>query len=111
MQKSLPITLTVGIAACGDNNTASNVTSPGESISTGTRILEAGAQMLQNKSPIERINTYLHGFHFYNGRMEGRMEAHHYCAILNEELIQCVICDDISTRSAVRRRQLREEAS
>ena len=43
--------------------------------------------------PIASINAYLDGFHFYNGRMEQQMEAHHYCAILNEDMIQCVIYD------------------
>jgi hypothetical protein len=43
--------------------------------------------------PIGSINAYLDGFHFYNGRMEQQMEAHHYCAILNEDMIQCVIYD------------------
>lgn len=49
--------------------------------------------MLQDKPPLEAINAYLDGFHFYNGNMQGQMEAHHYCSILSEELIQCVIYD------------------
>jgi len=31
--------------------------------------------------------------HFYNGHMKDQMEAHHYCAILTDDLIQCVIYD------------------
>lgn len=85
--------LTLAVAACGGNNTASNVESPGTKESTTTKTLEVGAAALQNKPPIEAINAYLDGFHFYNGNMQGQMEAHHYCAILNEELIQCVIYD------------------
>jgi hypothetical protein len=56
-------------------------------------VLEAGAAALQNAPPIEAINAYLDGFHFYNGRMSAQMEAHHYCSILSDELIQCVIYD------------------
>ena len=48
---------------------------------------------LQRKPPIEAINAYLDGFHFYNGNIKGQMKAHHYCSILNEEVIQCVIYD------------------
>ena len=83
----------VVLAGCGDNNTASNVQTPGEDTSLRTQVLEAGAVALQNKPPIEAINAYLDGFHFYNGHMHGQMEAHHYCSILNEEVTQCVIYD------------------
>jgi uncharacterized protein DUF1264 len=79
---------------CGrENNTASNVEAPGQAASAKTRLLEAGAVALQNKPPIDSINAYLDGFHFYNGRQKLQMEAHHYCAILNEDVTQCVIYD------------------
>lgn len=81
------------LAACGGSNTASPVKPPGAAESATTKALEAGAAALQNKPPIEAINAYLDGFHFYSGRMSSQMEAHHYCAILNDELIQCVIYD------------------
>lgn len=76
-----------------DKETQSNVKAPGSPVSTKTQVLEAGAAVLQNKPPIEAINAYLDGFHFYNGKQRVQMEAHHYCAILNEEMIQCVIYD------------------
>jgi hypothetical protein len=81
------------VAACGGDNTSSNVAAPGTSKSAKTQVLEAGAAVLQDKPPIEAINAYLNGFHFYNGRMQVQMEAHHYCAVLNDEVIQCVIYD------------------
>jgi hypothetical protein len=43
--------------------------------------------------PLRAINTYLDGFHFYSGHLQAQMEAHHYCAIVNEDFIQCVIYD------------------
>jgi hypothetical protein len=49
--------------------------------------------MLQARPPVDAVSVYLNGFHFYNGRMEAQMEAHHYCAVLNEDLIQCLIYD------------------
>lgn len=81
------------LAGCGENNTASNVTAPGAPESAKTKLLDAGAAALQNKPPIEALNAYLNGFHFYNGRPEVQMQAHHYCAIVNEDVTQCVIYD------------------
>ena len=66
---------------------------PGRPESAKTQLLEAGAATLQSKPPIEAINAYLDGFHFYNGHPDVQMEAHHYCSILNEDVIQCVIFD------------------
>lgn len=82
------------LAACGrESGTASDVTAPGAPRAARTAALEAGAAALQDKAPIEAINTYLDGFHFYNGRQASQMEAHHYCSIVNEDVTQCVIYD------------------
>lgn len=81
------------LTACAGNNTASNVDAPGEAKTSSTRALEAGAALLQSRPPIEALNAYLDGFHFYNGHRDVQMEAHHYCSVLNEEVIQCVIYD------------------
>jgi hypothetical protein len=67
--------------------------------SAKTATLEAGAALLQDKQPLEAINTYVDGFHFYSGDLGSQMEAHHYCAMLNDEAIQCVIYDG-NTRAA-----------
>jgi hypothetical protein len=75
------------------------VKSPGAEESAKTRVLESGTALLQNKAPIDAINVYLDGFHFYNGNMKGQMEAHHYCSVVNEDLIQCVIFDGNSKNS------------
>ena len=81
------------LAGCGGSNTASNVATQGAGARPMTRSLEAGAAALQAKAPIEAINTYLDGFHFYSGHPQGQMEAHHYCTILGEEMFQCLIYD------------------
>ncbi|WP_050483133.1 OBAP family protein [Pseudomonas sp. Ant30-3] len=81
------------LTACAGNNTASKVLAPGEAKTSSTKTLEAGAALLQSRPPIEALNAYLDGFHFYNGHRDVQMEAHHYCSILNEEVIQCVIYD------------------
>ena len=81
------------LAGCRGSDSGSAVNAPGGEKSARTATLEAGAAALQIMPPIGAINAYLDGFHFYNGRMEQQMEAHHYCAILNDDVIQCVIYD------------------
>jgi hypothetical protein len=90
----MPIVFTALIVAgCGGKNTESNVESPGEEKDSKSRALEIGADILQNKGPLKKINTYLNGFHFYNGNMEQQMEAHHYVSQLNEDVHQAIIYD------------------
>ena len=81
------------LSACGAGNTPSPVTSPGDAERPKTVALEAGAALLQDKPPIDALDAYLDGFHFYSGDMKAQMEAHHYCGHVNEELIQCAIFD------------------
>ena len=81
------------IYGCGGENTGSNVNSPGAEKSTKSKVLETGADMMQEKTPLKKMNTYLDGFHFYSGNMEGQMEAHHYVTQLNNDLYQAVIFD------------------
>ncbi|UOR07543.1 OBAP family protein [Hymenobacter aerilatus] len=85
--------LSLFLSACGDQNTRSPVQTPGAEKSTKTKVLEAGADVLQGKEPLRNMNIYLDGFHFYNGNMRGQMEAHHFCTKLNEDVIQAVIFD------------------
>ena len=87
------LALAAGLAGCDGGNTASNVRAPGADTSATTKVLEVGAAALQDKPPIQALNAYLDGFHFYSGRPQEQMEAHHYCAVLNEDVIQCVIYD------------------
>ncbi|MBT2342384.1 MULTISPECIES: OBAP family protein [Pseudomonas] len=82
-----------GLAGCAGGNTDSPVTAPGAAKTPTTATLEAGAGLMQDKPPLQALDTYLDGFHFYNGRMSGQMEAHHYCSALNEEVFQCAIFD------------------
>ena len=81
------------LSACGGENTASNVEPPGAAKDAKTRTLEAGAAVMQDKTPLGKLNAYLDGFHFYSGNLQGQMEAHHYCEEVNEDFKQCVIFD------------------
>jgi hypothetical protein len=81
------------LISCGGENTSSYVKSPGQEKSAKTKVLETGGDVLQDKTPLKKLNMYLDGFHFYNGNIKGQMEAHHYCTKINEDLTQCVMYD------------------
>jgi hypothetical protein len=81
------------LVACKGSDTHSPVATQGAATGAKTAALDKGAALLQSKPPIGAINSYLDGFHFYNGNLKAQMEAHHYCAILGDDMIQCVIYD------------------
>lgn len=83
----------ITLISCGGNNTSSNVQAPGDEKTSKDRLLETGADLLQDKNPLRQFNTYLDGFHFYNGNPEAQMEAHHYVQQLNEDVHQAIIFD------------------
>src|SRR3954447_2624874 len=85
--------ITIFFASCGGKNTSSNVKAPGAEKNAKSKALEAGADLLQSKGPLKKINAYLDGFHFYNGNMNAQMEAHHYVSQLNEDVYQAIIYD------------------
>lgn len=87
------IALGLMLTGCGGNNTPAQVASPGAPTSAKMKTLAAGADVLQSRPPIDAINTYLDGFHFYNGDQNGQMEAHHYVTVLNDDVMQAVIYD------------------
>lgn len=80
-------------AGCGGKNTGSNVQAPGDSQPAKEAVLEAGADLMQDKTPLQAFNVYLDGFHFCNGNMKAQMEAHHYVNQLNEDIYQAIIFD------------------
>ena len=81
------------LAGCGDSSAPSSVAAPGDATKAKTTVLETGTALLQRKQPVEALNIYMDGFHFYNGDMKAQMEAHHYCSVVNEDVYQCVIFD------------------
>lgn len=88
-----PLLAALALSACAGGESPSNVGVEGRPTEVDTQLLDAGAALLQSRPPVAALNAYLDGFHFYSGRPEAQMEAHHYCSILSEELIQCVIYD------------------
>ncbi len=72
---------------------------PGREKQTDTRVLELGAEIMQDMKPVEALNMYLDGFHFFADDMGRQMEAHHFCSALNEEIHQCAIYDGAGSSS------------
>ena len=64
-----------------------------------TRVLEVGAEMAQPEGPVRELAMYMVGFHPMVDDPAHAMEAHHYCAQVNEDLAQCVLYDG-NTRDA-----------
>lgn len=85
--------IVIGFVSCGGDNTKSNVEAPGADKDAKSKTLEVGADLLQSKGPLKKINAYLDGFHFYNGNLNAQMEAHHYVSQLNEDMHQAIIYD------------------
>jgi hypothetical protein len=81
------------LLGCGVHTTPSSVHVPGREATTKSAVLEAGAAALQAMPPIRQLNLYLEGFHFAADNMGHQMEAHHYCAQLNEEVHQGALSD------------------
>lgn len=81
------------LTACGGRNTSSDVEAPGDDKTVKDKALNAGADVMQSKTPLKKFSAYLDGFHFYNGNMDAQMEAHHYVNQLNEDMYQAIIFD------------------
>lgn len=81
------------LTSCGGKNTSSDTDVPGEEKTTEDKVLNTGAELLQDETPLRQFSVYLDGFHFYNGNMDAQMEAHHYVQQLNEDVYQAIIFD------------------
>jgi Protein of unknown function (DUF1264) len=87
--------LTLSLATgCGRDTPPSNLEAPlGRDMKTDTKVLEKGAEALQNLSPVQSLDFYLDGFHVMKDDLGLHMEAHHFCKGMNEDFTQCVIFD------------------
>jgi uncharacterized protein DUF1264 len=55
--------------------------------------LEHGANLLQDVTPLKGFDVYVVGFHCPKDEPDELMEAHHYCRVVNDDLLQCVLFD------------------
>lgn len=74
-------------------------TPPGAPKSGSTRVLEAGAKLLQGNSPLAPMDIHLVGFHPLKNDPHHQMEAHHFCHQVNEDFAQCVLFDGQSSQA------------
>jgi len=55
--------------------------------------LEQGANLLQSTAPLKGFDVYVVGFHCAKGEPDFQMEAHHFCRVVNDDFLQCVLFD------------------
>src|SRR3954468_19434148 len=81
------------LIGCGGNNSAPKTQAQGEADRLDTKALEAGANAMQDLTPIKQIGVYMVGFHPMKDDPSDQIEAHHYCSQVNEDFAQCVLFD------------------
>jgi hypothetical protein len=57
------------------------------------RPVPAGPVRRAAMAPLKSIHAYVCGLHFYNGEPQRQVLAHHFCAHVDGDLMQCVIYD------------------
>lgn len=65
----------------------------GESKGAWLAALEQRANLLQDTLPLKGFDVYVVGFHCPKDEPDSQMEAHHYCKVVNDDLLQCVLFD------------------
>ncbi|CAG7947294.1 unnamed protein product [Penicillium nalgiovense] len=66
---------------------------PGDPRTMKSRVLESGASMIQDFTPVKQICAHLNAFHTYANDPTRCVEANHYCTHLTEDMRQCLIYD------------------
>ncbi|NIJ11557.1 hypothetical protein FHU38_001901 [Saccharomonospora amisosensis] len=61
--------------------------------------LGQGSNVLQGTAPLNGFDVYAVGFHRARNEPETQLEAHHYCRVVNDDLLECVLFDG-NTRQA-----------
>ncbi|KAJ5939062.1 Peptidase S26A signal peptidase I [Penicillium verhagenii] len=64
---------------------------PGETRTTKSQVLETGAAIVQDFTPVKQICAHLNAFHVYANDPSRCVEANHYCTHLTEDVRQCLI--------------------
>lgn len=66
---------------------------PGDAKTLWRATLETGSNVLQTRAPLEAYDVYVVGFHWARHDPHMHMEAHHFCAQVNLDVLQCAIFD------------------
>ncbi|KAJ5312702.1 hypothetical protein N7508_003532 [Penicillium antarcticum] len=72
---------------------------PGEPRTVKSQVLETGASMVQDFTPVKQICAHLNAFHVYANDPTRCVEANHYCTHLTEDVRQCLIYDSSKTNA------------
>jgi hypothetical protein len=64
---------------------------PGDPRTTKSRVLETGAALVQDFTPVKQICAHLNAFHVYANDPTRCVEANHYCTHLTEGMSMLVI--------------------
>ncbi len=81
------------------NERRSPTTPAGQGKGAWLSVLERGANLLQDTAPLKDFDVYVVGFHPAKDDPQMQMEAHHFCRVVNDDFIQCVLFDG-NTREA-----------
>lgn len=88
------------LAACTGSGASGPTAQPaGAPESARTSALATAASAIQRDAPVANMDVYLVGFHPMKDDPNRQMEAHHFCHVVNEELLQCALFDG-NTRDA-----------
>lgn len=85
--------------AFAQEQVAPPISPPGADKVTKTKVLEAGAKLLQRNAPLKGFDVYLVGFHAMKDNPEHQMEAHHFCHQMKEDFMQCILFDGNSPKA------------
>ncbi|MFC7475088.1 OBAP family protein [Dankookia sp. GCM10030260] len=100
MPRRLFLACLLALAGCTGSGASGPVAQPpGAPESTRTGVLATAAAALQRDAPVSNLDVYLVGFHPMRDHPDKQMEAHHFCHVVNEDLMQCALFDG-NTRSA-----------
>ncbi|CEJ58696.1 Putative DUF1264 domain protein [Penicillium brasilianum] len=81
------------MASDAKNSTSESNEIPGIPRTVKSRVLETGAAMTQDFTPVKQICAHLNAFHIYADDPTRCVEANHYCTHLTEDVRQCLIYD------------------
>ncbi|KAM7186147.1 Protein of unknown function (DUF1264) domain containing protein [Rhypophila sp. PSN 637] len=78
---------------CATHSKENTTDVAGEPRSTKSTVLETGASLVQDFSPVKNICAHLNAFHVYASDPSRYVETNHYCGHLNEDVRQCILYD------------------
>lgn len=72
------------MASCAKNSASESSEIPGDPRTFKSRVLESGAAMAQDFTPVKQICAHLNAFHVYADDPTRCVESNHYCTHLTE---------------------------